>query len=214
MTKRTTLVIAAAAALTLAGSGWWAALAQDTGGTAPAPAEPTAVATVDVVQVLQQLNEMAAIQAEVEKMQADAKAYRDKVEQEVNALRPDLERFKPGSENWEASKAKIDRKLVEVQVELELRSRQAVEYQTRARAGVYRKLCEASGAIAKGAGYDIVIFAEPLPDFQGVQPQQLLGVIQQRKVLWSDPGIDITPQVILRMNNAFKAAGGNAGAGG
>jgi len=212
MTKRTTVVIAAAAALTLAGSGWWAALAQDNG--APAPAEPTAVATVDVVQVLQQLDEMAAIQAEVKRQQEAAQAYRDQVEQEVNALRPDLERFKPGSENWEASKAKIDRKLVELQVEIELRGRQAVEYQTRSRAAVYRKLCDASAAIAKAGGYDMVVFAEPLPDFQGVNPQQLLGVIQQRKVLWSDPALDISPQVILRMNNAFKAAGGNAGAGG
>ncbi|MCH8343645.1 MAG: OmpH family outer membrane protein [Planctomycetes bacterium] len=76
---------------------------------------------------------------------------------------------------------------------------------------LYLKISEAIGELASAQGYDLVILddsaQEPEFDRDSRIPGQvqILQQIASRKVLYRNPAIDITNDLITRMNNDFRA---------
>ena len=73
-------------------------------------------------------------------------------------------------------------------------------------ANVYRKLSDTIGKVATEAGYDMVLFKEKtmaLPQ-ANMKPDTLSAMLQMRKVIWVRNDLDITDQIVLRMNNEWK----------
>ncbi len=76
---------------------------------------------------------------------------------------------------------------------------------------MYKNIKEALAALAGAEGYDMVIINDESSDLPfdrdaRVSPQvQVLQQISNRKMLYLNPAIDITEDLIERMNNAFRA---------
>ena len=69
---------------------------------------------------------------------------------------------------------------------------------------MYRKLIDAMGKVATENGYDMVIFKEKEIPFNKLKPEALSTYIAMRKVLWVRNDLDITDQVVQRMNNEWR----------
>lgn len=75
---------------------------------------------------------------------------------------------------------------------------------------MYKNIKEALAALAGAEGYDMVIINDESSDLpfdrdSRVSPQvQVLQQISNRKMLYLNPAIDITEDLIERMNNAFR----------
>ena len=80
---------------------------------------------------------------------------------------------------------------------------------------LYKKISDAVDGIANANGYNLVLLDDSNPyvryskESRMAPELQIWNKIKSQKVLYADPGIDITNQLITRMNNEFIAANAN-----
>ncbi len=189
-----------------------AAVGYQAAGQAGAKAPPTAVAVVKLDVLMSQLTERAAAEAELkvmadeitkelERRQAMLQAYGEQVEAAVDpAERSRLEDeallFAKQFQAWQAFKAN------------EMDAERAIRFQA-----LYASIKQAISTLAAAAGYDVVIVDDSSgapqidPNAQTPREVQIRNQILNRRVLYSDARVDITKQLVTRMNNTFNAGG-------
>lgn len=198
MTRRTTTMVTAAAAVVM--MIWVGAFASN-----GEQAAPTAVAVVDVEAAFTQLKQRDAIEAELRARGEELQAQERQMKAEIGEMQEAMGMLPPGSSGHKAKQLELEKALVELKVWGEYQQQR----QNRERAvqieNLYNKTLEAIGDIAEESGYDLVLFKEPSPNFQGSNIQQMMAQLSMRKTLWSRDSIDITRSVTTRMNNEFDA---------
>jgi Skp family chaperone for outer membrane proteins len=71
---------------------------------------------------------------------------------------------------------------------------------------VYDKVQAAVGAVAQAGGYDLVLLDDRKIDIPSLtRLEQVNAIIQNKKVIWATAAIDLTDQVMTRMNNDYAA---------
>ena len=204
MLQRIVIVAAVAAALGIAS---FTALS---GATAQNGATPTAVAVVDLNQVLTQSAGYASMQAEQETRQADQQSEAESKQAEVAAIQNQLDTLGVGTPAWDAKRRELLEKATEVRAWAQVS--QQLENGTRSREflALYEAANAAVAAVATERGIDIVMTAGTLPDLQqlaNADPQQIQAVLQNRKVIFNKESVDITQAALTRMNAEFEAGG-------
>lgn len=193
-----TRVLLAATALALT----FGAAVLVTAQSAPA-ARPTSIAVVDLSAVLNKLEEKTSVEADLQVQTQQLKQEQTVKEQEINQLRADLDVLSPDSEAYQSKQEALEEKTVELQAwtayQTQKLNRQAAEQIER----LYRKMLEAVEQTAKARGCDLVLFKEQAVNFRGAKREQLPLLIQNRKVLYSAPDLDLTQEVLTLMNNQY-----------
>ena len=172
-------------------------------------ARPTTVVTVDLAAVLDGLKQRAAAAAELDQMKAAIEAEDDRWQQILTELQTRLDEA-PESEK-PALRAEIARKALEYQAwgraELEWMDR---EKSLRWR-DLDRSIRDAIAEMARLEGYDIVLTDDSGAEL-GVNPNASASVEAQvkqqlnaRRLLYVNPEVDVTDELIKRMNNAYSA---------
>lgn len=177
----------------------WVALAAN----GPASAA-TAAAVVDVQKVFNTCGEKADIdanfQSSIEKLTADLEERNNQIKSDQF----DLDLIKADSPEYKQKREEIDRKIVALKVEENYRKATIVREQMLRYESLYRKLRKACGEVANEEDYDLVLFKEA-EKLTYKKPQDLVNQIGTRKLLWSADELDITDQVIQKLNNAWEA---------
>lgn len=171
---------------------------------------PAAIATVDLVRVIDKLTERSDWEVQITALQKriqdeltakrktvedDAKKMEGAAEAERSAIRDRLALEQLRMEQW----AKIK--------QIELDRERALMWQS-----MYRNVRAESAKLAEAEGYDLVLVNDGVNDLQiqrdskVSQEQQAQEQIVRRRVLYSAKNIDVTDKLILRMNNARSAA--------
>ncbi len=171
---------------------------------------PAAIATVDLVRVIDKLTERSDWEVQITALQKriqdeltakrktvedDAKRMEGAAEAERSAIRDRLALEQLRMEQW----AKIK--------QIELDRERALMWQS-----MYRNVRAESAKLAEAEGYDLVLVNDGVNDLQiqrdskVSQEQQAQEQIVRRRVLYSAKNIDVTDKLILRMNNARSAA--------
>jgi Skp family chaperone for outer membrane proteins len=182
----------------------WRAGAESTG--ARLRAEPTSVAIVNVEKALNDLAELADLNTAL-------KVRRDKRQQDLDALYDRIkgldEELKLQPENATEKRRELRAQIFELTETGKARTN-AYQSLINIEKGeiirpLYTKLVAGVGEVAAKEGYDLVLFdnrALEVPlDTQAV----INEVIQQKSILYADERLDITDQVIVLMNNKYKA---------
>lgn len=74
--------------------------------------------------------------------------------------------------------------------------------------GIYRDIKEAVKKVASdGNRYDIVMLNDSVKEITASGEGQVLQAISQRRMLYTNPMLDITDEVMSFMNNEFNAGG-------
>ncbi|MGV6815593.1 MAG: OmpH family outer membrane protein [Phycisphaerales bacterium] len=170
------------------------------------PAQPTAVATVDIVQIIDQLDERKVRENELEANKSTRQAQVDEVVKQLKTLRADLESLNPGTDEY---KEKI-REGMEMEAVVKARGDALNTILSIDRGNVtremYNKITEAINRIAEREGYDIVLFDDSLfPVPQDAPFADIYRAIITRGVIYRHDSIDITNEVVTLMNNEFTA---------
>ena len=77
---------------------------------------------------------------------------------------------------------------------------------------IYRNLRRETARVAEAEGFELVMVNDSIgeisttPGTQVPLQQQVIEQITNRRILFADRTVDITDQVIVRMNNAINAA--------
>ena len=172
-------------------------------GVARAQNKPTRVAVCDVQVVFDALEEKGQVEADlqemVEKLQEEGKSR----EQKIKDLKFDMEILAKGSEAHKKKVGEIERALMELRVFQGLRALRINRERALKTQYLYRKMSDAVGRVAKENDFGIVLFKERPVDFTNTKAEALNAVINMRKVLWAADELDLTQQVIQKMNNEF-----------
>jgi len=196
MIRIRTLVLSLAALVVTAGL---------VGAAASMQAQPTSVAVVNVQEVFNNLKEKtnleAQMQSRTEKLQQEEQQRRKTIQQ----LRQDMDVLAPGSDAYKQKEQQLQQKVIDLQVWTKFKQQQLSVERGLQVEGLYRRTLTSVKKIANEAGYDMVLFDEQSPEFNYENPKQLLTLIQMRKVLYASDEVNITDQVIQRMNNEYEA---------
>jgi len=74
----------------------------------------------------------------------------------------------------------------------------------RKRLEVYTEIVRLAGTVARERGYDLVQRIDRMPVLESGDPD-VMGEIERRGVLYSDPSIDLSAEVLERLNRGYAA---------
>ena len=110
-----------------------------------------------------------------------------------------------------AAEDELLRKLLEGQVWLDFQLRELDHELALRMQGLYRKIVNAAQTTAQAQGYELVLVDDSIGelhvDRNSREPAQLqiLQQIARRRVIYASETVDITDELITRMNNAYRA---------
>ena len=207
MNRPSNLALAAAAAAAGALLASWTHRADAVARPAPAPAR---VAVVDLVKVIERLNERSDWEVQIaalgkkiqEEFAARRKAIEDMAKQmeqaadaERNSIRDRVAFEQLQFEQWEQiKKIEVDRE-------------RALMWQS-----MYRNVRSESQKLADAEGYDIILVNDGVGEIQLQRESktpleaQAQEQIVRRRVLYAAKTVDVTDQLVVRMNNARGSA--------
>ena len=175
-------------------------------------ARPTSVAVADIQKIFDSLSEKVQTEADLQAQADKFKQEQMDREKDLKQLQSDLEILASGTPAFKQKSEEGEKKAFEYQAWRSFaQSRIGRERAIRIE-DIYRKVIDSTGRLAKESGYDVVLFKEGTFRFPADKPEQISGIIQMRKVLWAADDLDITDQVIQKMNNEFKNAAAPAAA--
>ncbi len=199
-TERMLLVGVTAAAVTLAAT----MTLRGQGASAP----PVSVGTVNVETVFGNLDERNAIEADIQSRVSELQQWEQEQRKEISAMRSNLEIMQPDSPNYQRQREELEKKLINLRVELEVRQRQIEQHKALQMEQLYRKIIDGTEQVARQAGYEVVLMKDETPNFTGANQQQMAALIQVRKLLYADADLDLTDRVTQQLNNNYAASQG------
>ncbi len=168
-------------------------------------APPTSVAAVDLQEVFDKAKLREVIRAEQQKRGEQLQAEQKDRQQKLAAMEQDLKVMKVGTPEYAKMQDDMAMKALEYNNWLQFENAKLMRDQGVNLEKLYRYTLESIEKIAQERGIDIVVYKETAPNFQWENPQQLSAQIQIRKVLYAADSVDITNDVIQRLNNEHAA---------
>jgi Skp family chaperone for outer membrane proteins len=197
-------IVAAAAAIAAVSTAW--NLAADPPAAAPAGV-PTRVAVVDIVKVFNEFDQIKVLNQKMSALEADLQAQDQKKNQEIESQRGAVKAFSPDSPQHKKANDDLRTMLVNYQVwKLEAQDRMSQNH-LRWVNRTYESIRTQVAAVAKAKGFQVILTTQEL-DTSITDSKVMLKQIIERKVLYFDPVVDLTADVLAALNNAFAAAGG------
>lgn len=170
--------------------------------------KPAIVATVDLERVFNQLEERTAADEDLTKMADELQRDGDRRAKAIDALEEELEVYTPGSEQHQELLNKLALASHEYRAFVEWGRRKIDVKKAATLRRIYSSIKDAIEREAKDKGYDIVFVNDSLSPIPVSDESETSRQISARRMLYSSPQIDITRDVIGRMNNEFRVAAG------
>lgn len=176
--------------------------------------QPAVVAVVDIDKLIKGLKQSADAKIKVKVRAQSNDAELEKRKEKLISLQDELKDIVDQEKRLNISD-EIGLKNLELKSWVSSATRQAESEKGALLQELYKKICNEVSAMSKANGYTLVILDDSNPQVEfnpgsRVVPQvQILQQVTSHKILFADPTIDITNQLITRMNNAFKAANAN-----
>ncbi|MEM1165475.1 MAG: OmpH family outer membrane protein [Planctomycetota bacterium] len=194
------------ALLLVAGVGW---RLSERSATAAMAARPSHVATIELANVLDQLDEKSVRERELQGEIDGRKARVESLAERVQQLQDQLNVVQGTSEA-----AGVAERFLLAQAELRAEqeiSQAIVESRKKSfELEFFNRIREAAQVYAEREGYDLVITSDASRMIRPELPtQQVQVLIGSHRVLYASDATDITNAVAVYMNNQFRAGGGN-----
>jgi len=166
------------------------------------------VAVVNVAEISERYARTNDLEAHFEtlrlKFNQERDAQRDRVERMKRSLQEEL---KPGTEEFRQRRKQLLMLEAEFQAFVETEGQKIEEGLKNSLRSIYEDIRGMVGEVAEQRGIDIVLAADRLPADSPENPTQLRQQILLQKVLYWNPRVDLTNEVVSRLNTRHKAQG-------
>lgn len=165
--------------------------------------KPAVVATVDLERIFNRLDEREQADTELMRMANELQKNIDAQVRRITVLEEDLEAFEQGSDKYQETLEKLSLLSLEYQADVEW-SRQMIAFQRAViLRRIYSSIREFMDKEAKERGIDIVFVDDTVVELPPGDEEETTRQISARRMLYTNPSIDITDEVIRRMNEEF-----------
>lgn len=175
----------------------------------PAEPEPRAadekIVSVNLTRLLNELEETATIRARLNTLAADMRKEQEQRQSEIQQMREELDALPPGSERTRGLQEQLLIKAADFKSWMEVKSNlrnleESIEYMR-----MYDKVLKSVKELAEAQGYDYVLLDDTDIRIQPGTPEEVIPQMFTRRMLFASGKRDITAEVLVRMNNAFRA---------
>jgi len=170
-----------------------------------APVSAPVIASVRISEVINGLDELKERESElrlfIEQQQAGIKKINDELQSAVEELNllPD------GAVERKAMVQSAMRLRLNLEVEGEISSQLIDMRRGEVYSDIFKKIESAAQKLAQREGYHLILTDDSDAEIPPDTERNVRGGILSRRVLYVDPTLDVTGELILMMNNAWKA---------
>jgi Skp family chaperone for outer membrane proteins len=163
---------------------------------------PSRLAVVNIVKVFASLDEKTKGDSELQALSTTLESEEKGKEKSIDDARTLLASLQPGGKPYQDAQDDLMRKTVDLQsyksyIEVKLQMEQRLKTLT-----IYKLINDTIAQMSKERGIALVLVTDD-PNFDDARsPAELTSRISIRKVLYADQSLDITVDVIKRINSA------------
>lgn len=170
---------------------------------------PLKIAVCDPLKIATQVQEYKDI---VEKAKADRTALEtefDERKEKIKSMQDELKLLLPDSDQYSEKNKALMQFQIDTEVWAKMMDMDQQRKQKTANKELFDKIEAAVADIAKDRGYTLVISSHTpeIPDIEAIDVNTLNALLLQRTVLFNDPKLDITQDVVIALDKAYTAAG-------
>ncbi|HWL95009.1 MAG TPA: OmpH family outer membrane protein [Phycisphaerae bacterium] len=178
-------------------------------GTANSSASDCCIGIVDFVRIFNECEQIKDLNEALRKQEVDVQAEAKQRQDVIENKQVELSAFKTGSPDYQQRRKDLIRLGTEANVWLKV-SEQDLENQkfdwTKV---VYQKAVEVVSNLSRERGLKVVLqYKEFSPDDTDQTLASIRRMIQERAVVYAENDTDMTDEVIKRLNETYRAAGG------
>lgn len=179
------------------------------GGTTAAPPLGSKVVVVDLVRIFNECQQIADLNSMIKKKSKELNQEAEQRRKVIEDKQLELTAFTPGTPDYEARRKDLVRLNIEANVWLKVSEESMEQEKFEWTRIIYEKSLRVVDSIARERGYEIVVQrTEFVPDDVGQNVQALRRMIQDRTVVYHVPEIDVTSEVVRRLDAEYQASGG------
>ena len=172
----------------------------------------TKVAVVNVAAVSEKYAKTADLEAQFDAVRRKLNQERDSMKEKIEKANRSLhEELKPGTDEFRARRKQIALMEAELQWFVESEGQKVEKGLAESLRSIFGDIQSAVREVAQEKGVDVVLAADQLPADTPDQPTQVRQHILLQKVLFWNPSVDLTEDVITKLNARYKAATPAAG---
>ena len=173
--------------------------------SAPATLSPARVAVCDIQEVFANYARATDLLAQLNDKRQALTTEDEQRGKALDAIQAELSALKRGSKEYEARLAEAERLRIDRAVAMQYKEGVLRRDHRRLTLEMYEEINKTLAAVAKDKGLDLVLYRDgELVDTD--ETLELLAQIRTRKVLYSDDRLDITAEVLDRLNAAYRRA--------
>ena len=172
------------------------------------PDRPARVAGIDVGRAFASLDEEKAMEASIKAVGERMVAEKDRLSRQLQDLNAELESYKPGSAPYNETLQKVEAAVGAMRAQDQFGQLKLEAEKASAMRELYARIRAAVDAVAKESSIDYVIVNDSMIPIEPAGLQATQQQLNNRRVLFASPEMDITDAVIARANADFKAKGG------
>ena len=172
----------------------------------------TKVAVVNVGAVSGKYAKTADLEAQFDAIRRKLNQERDSMKEKIEKANRSLqEELKPGTDEFRARRKQVALMEAELQWFVESEGQKVEKGLAESLRGIFGDIQTAVREVAQEKGVEIVLASDQLPAETPDSPTQVRQHILLQKVLFWAPGLDLTEDVITKLNARYKASTPAAG---
>ena len=184
-------------------------------GNMKAAPSPATVAVIDLERVFAELDELSSAQVDLNNRGQDMTKLNEEKLSQLKMLEDNLSAFAAGTPAMATAEEELLTATIEYETWVKVQERLVDREKALVLEKVYNSVKQAVASMAEQEGYDLVLLNDSIKPLMRGPEQAVQQQISARRILYANNTIDVTEELITRMNNMFNAGGGaQAGANG
>ena len=167
----------------------------------------TKVAVVNIPAVSERYQKTSDLEAQFEQRRAQLNQQRDALRDKIDRARRSLqEELKPNTPAYEQRRKELALLETELQWFVDTEGQKVEGGLAQSLRSIYDDIKAVVHEVAENMGIDVVLAADQLPQEAPSSTAQARQQIMLQKVLYWSPGVDITDEVVARLNQRYNKA--------
>ncbi len=172
---------------------------------------PLKVAICNPVKVINQIKEYQDIQQKITQDQTDLRAQAKDRSDKIAAMQEELKLLLPNTADYDKKNTELITAEIDAKVWLQVHDLDESRKVKESIKSLFAKVDAAVAQVAKDKGIGLVLSDQHLElptrqeDLDKMDANTVQGILAQRTILFNEPKLDITPDVVLALDKAYMA---------
>lgn len=169
----------------------------------------TKIAVVNVAEVSEKYDRTKDLESHFDNVRKTLQTQRDELKQKAERTAKSLnEEFKPGTDEYRNRRKELAMMEAQLQYFVDSEGKQIEAELAESLRSIFDDIQTVIRGLAEEKGFDLVLVADSMPPGAPDNTQQVRQQIVLQKVLFASPRVDITNEVVTRLNDKYRASKG------